>query len=151
LDTPIGRIYVVTDGTAVVEIAYERPDCPEVRANHGALRQLEEYFAGERISFDVEINLGKISRFYTAIYSALSKIPYAATCSYRELAELAGSPRAARAAGQAMSGNPLPIIIPCHRVIASDGSLGGYTGGIGVKEKLLALERRYEIARRVIE
>ncbi|MBF0318174.1 MAG: methylated-DNA--[protein]-cysteine S-methyltransferase [Nitrospirae bacterium] len=147
LDTPIGRIYAVTEGVAVVEIAFERPLCPEADQEHAALRQLREYFNGERFSFDVEINPGRISGFYAAVYRVLREIPYAATCSYKELAQRAGSPSAARAVGQAMSKNPIPVILPCHRVIASDGTLGGYTGGIGVKEKLLALEKRYESAR----
>ncbi|MEO5361659.1 MAG: methylated-DNA--[protein]-cysteine S-methyltransferase [Nitrospirota bacterium] len=144
LETPIGLVYVVSDGASVVEIAFERPPYPEGHdAGDCAITQLKEYFKGERFVFDVAINLAKISTFYTAVYRALREIPYGTVCSYKELAAMAGSPSAARAVGQAMSHNPIPIILPCHRVIASDGSLGGYTGGISIKEKLLALERQY--------
>lgn len=151
LETPVGWMYVISDGASVIEIAFERPSLP--KAPHQGentvtqiLRQLKEYFAGERFVFDVEINPGKLSTFYTAVYMALREIPYGVTCSYKELAAMAGSPRAARAVGQAMSRNPLPVIIPCHRVISSDGSPGGYTGGAGIKEKLLVMERQYAAA-----
>ncbi|KWT93558.1 methylated-DNA--[protein]-cysteine S-methyltransferase [Candidatus Magnetominusculus xianensis] len=143
LETPIGLVYVVSDGASVVETAFERPPYQEVHDAGGcAITQLKEYFKGERFVFDAAINLGKISTFYTAVYRALREIPYGTVCSYKELAAMAGSPSAARAVGQAMSHNPIPIILPCHRVIASDGSLGGYTGGISIKKKLLALERQ---------
>ncbi|MBF0458433.1 MAG: methylated-DNA--[protein]-cysteine S-methyltransferase [Nitrospirae bacterium] len=151
LETPVGWLYVVSDGASVVEIAFERPPVPEGHGHEGhagahAVRQLMEYFRGERFTFDVAINPTKVSNFYTAVFMALREIPYGITCSYKELAAMAGSPLAARAVGQAMSRNPIPVIIPCHRVIASDGSHGGYTGGVGVKEKLLAMERQYASA-----
>ncbi|MCG6553570.1 MAG: methylated-DNA--[protein]-cysteine S-methyltransferase [Candidatus Magnetominusculus sp. LBB02] len=143
LETPLGRLYIVSEGASVVEVAFERPAFPEGNDKTGASRQLKEYFSGGRFAFDIAINPGRLSGFYTAVYKALCEIPYGAVCSYKELAKMAGSPNAARAVGQAMSRNPIPIIMPCHRVTAADGSLGGYTGGIGIKKKLLDLERRY--------
>ncbi|MBF0488697.1 MAG: methylated-DNA--[protein]-cysteine S-methyltransferase [Nitrospirae bacterium] len=151
LETPIGWIYVVSDGVFVTEIAFERPPYPEGQAGGAVARQLKEYFDGERFVFDIGINYGRFSMFYSVVYKALREIPYGVTCSYKELAERAGSPSAARAVGQAMSHNPIPIILPCHRVIASDGSLGGYSGGVAIKEKLLALEKQYVNARKDTE
>ncbi len=148
LETPIGWIYVVSDGVFVTEIAFERPPYPEGQAGGDAAIQLQEYFKGERFVFDAAINPGRVSAFYTVVYKALGEIPYGVTCSYKKLAERAGRPSAARAVGQAMRNNPIPIILPCHRVIASDGSLGGYSGGVAIKEKLLALERQYAITRK---
>ncbi|MBF0517421.1 MAG: methylated-DNA--[protein]-cysteine S-methyltransferase [Nitrospirae bacterium] len=143
VDTPIGWVYIVTDGAAVVEITFEMPPYPQLYDGGRAASELQEYMIGKRFTFDVPIKPGRHSKFYAAVYKALREIPYGATRSYKELAAAAASPNAARAVGQAMGRNPIPIILPCHRVIASDGSLGGYTGGVTIKEQLLALERRY--------
>lgn len=102
---------------------------------------LRRYFAGERVSFGrYRIALDGISPFLVACLLAARRIPHGQVRSYGWLAAAAGSPKAARAAGQAMARNPAPIIIPCHRVIASDGSLGGFGGGLAMKRRLLELE-----------
>jgi methylated-DNA-[protein]-cysteine S-methyltransferase len=107
-----------------------------------AERELAEYFAGRRQAFDVPLDLSGWPPFTRKILEELRKVPYGATLTYGELAARAGYPRAARAVGQAMAANPLPIIIPCHRVVAADGRLGGYSGGAGLptKQWLLAFE-----------
>ena len=102
--------------------------------------QLARYFAGEAVRFDVPLDLSAGTAFQRAVWRACARIPYGDTRSYGELARLAGRPGAARAAGGAMHANPLPIIVPCHRVIRSDGSLGGFGLGISLKKKLLRLE-----------
>lgn len=96
--------------------------------------QLEAYFEGKRKSFNLPLHF-ECSTFHKEIYSALLNVPYGSTLSYKELATLAGNPSAARAVGTAMANNPLPILVPCHRVLKSDGSLGEYSGGEGVKSK----------------
>lgn len=110
--------------------------------------ELEEYFAGRRRSFAVPLDLSGQAPFTGRVLEALRAVPFGATLTYGELALRAGNPRAARAAGSAMAVNPLPIVIPCHRVIAAGGRLGGYSGGGGVrtKEWLLAFEQRNHLA-----
>jgi methylated-DNA-[protein]-cysteine S-methyltransferase len=104
--------------------------------------QLCEYLNGDRVSFDVNIDLSALSRFHQQVLMAAWEIPHGRIATYGEIARRIGKPKAARAVGQALSRNPVPIVIPCHRVIASDGSLGGYSGGGGLetKAKLLELE-----------
>ena len=102
--------------------------------------QLEEYFCGERREWDVRLDLGGASDFFRRAWEACRAIPCGETRSYRWLAEQAGNPRAARGAGQAMARNRVPLVIPCHRVIGSDGALHGFGGGLGLKERLLYLE-----------
>jgi methylated-DNA-[protein]-cysteine S-methyltransferase len=101
--------------------------------------QLGEYFAGKRREFDLELApVG--TDFQLRVWNALRKIPYGAVRNYGDIARAIGQPGAARAVGQANGCNPLPIVIPCHRVIASDGTVGGYSGGLAIKHRLLALE-----------
>ena len=105
-----------------------------------AEHELKEYFAGKRREFTVRLEvLG--SKFDTMVWSALRSIPYGEVRSYRWLSELIGHPNAYRAVGGALSRNPLPIFLPCHRVVRSDGGLGGYSAGVGVKRFLLKLEK----------
>jgi len=105
----------------------------------GVCRQLDEYFAGERRQFDLALDL-RGPEFYRRCWEALLRIPYGETWSYARLAAAVGSPQASRAVGQANHHNPVAIIVPCHRVIASNGSLAGYAGGLAAKEFLLNLE-----------
>jgi methylated-DNA-[protein]-cysteine S-methyltransferase len=105
-----------------------------------AARQLEEYFAGRRRSFDVPLDRRLSTGFRRSVQEHLTRIGYGRTESYAEVALAAGSPRAVRAVGSACATNPLPVVVPCHRVLRSDGSLGGYIGGLEAKSALLALE-----------
>lgn len=102
-------------------------------------RQLEEYFAGERREFTLSLDL-RGTEFQLRCWRALLEIPFGVTRSYSEQARLVGSPNGFRAVGAANGANPIVIIVPCHRVVASDGTLGGYGGGLAIKEKLLRLE-----------
>ena len=105
-----------------------------------AVRELREYFAGKRRRFTVKLHL-EGTPFQERAWAAMRRIPYGATISYAQQAKQIGKPRATRAVGSANGANPVPIIVPCHRVIASDGSLGGYALGLAMKRRLLALEQ----------
>ncbi len=151
LETPIGTLLIAGDESAVRRIAFPqrgktaRPEPGWQASARGpvgeARRQLREYFAGRRSDFDVPLALeGTV--FQRAVWQRLREIPYAATISYGELARRVGNPKASRAVGSANGANPLPIVIPCHRVIAGDGTLGGFGGGLPTKQFLLELEQR---------
>ncbi|MFC7597436.1 methylated-DNA--[protein]-cysteine S-methyltransferase [Terrabacter sp. GCM10028922] len=157
VDSPVGRLLLAATDSGVVRVAYEVEDHDQVLDTLGAsigsrilrggdrldelARELEAYFGGRRRSFDVPLDLRLAHGFRLAVLRHLGEIPYGATESYGEVAVAAGSPRAVRAVGSACATNPLPIVVPCHRVVRSDGTLGGYLGGLPVKERLLALER----------
>ena len=144
--SPLGNICCVLEGDSLVEITIkERPrfapaGCPLVD-NMALKKELDEYFEGRLKKFIHKIKFITGTPFEHKVWRALKKIPAGQTRSYKWIAEQAGSPKAVRAAGQALGKNPLPIIVPCHRVIASDGALTGYSsGGVKVKEYLLGLE-----------
>ncbi len=147
--SPVGNIYCVFAGPFLVEIAIrERPvhsdglseSAPPL--NNSFKTELEAYFAGRQKLFRQKIKFLDGTAFEHKVWRALRGIPYGETRSYRWIAECADSPKAVRAAGQALKKNPLPIILPCHRVIASDGSIGGYSGGVEVKQWLLTHEQK---------
>jgi methylated-DNA-[protein]-cysteine S-methyltransferase len=104
-------------------------------------RELDEYLAGRRRSFELELDLRGLTVFARRVLQAAARIPYGQTATYAQVARLAGSPRGARAAGNALGANPIPIVLPCHRVVHAGGGLGGYTGGLERKRTLLAIER----------
>jgi methylated-DNA-[protein]-cysteine S-methyltransferase len=145
LDTPVGRLVLESDGDVLIGIwlPTERKgplsrgdDAPPVLKDTAT--QLEEYFAGERTEFDVPMELDGTA-FQRDVWHELSRIPYGVTISYGELARRVGRPKGPRAVGQANGKNPIPIIVPCHRVLASNG-IGGYGGGLPMKRALLAVE-----------
>lgn len=150
VDSPLGRILIAGDGSGLRLIDFQRGQGstgvdPEWRRGAGSLlraaRQLEAYFAGELVRFDLELAPEGTS-FQQAVWQALRGIPYGETVSYGELARRVGKPKASRAVGAANGRNPLPIVIPCHRVIGANGTLTGYGGGLQIKRALLELERR---------
>jgi methylated-DNA-[protein]-cysteine S-methyltransferase len=104
-------------------------------------RQLDEYFAGTRHSFDVPLDHALSGGFRARVQHSLPDIGYGRTATYAEVAAAVGNPKAVRAVGTACATNPLPVVVPCHRVLRSDGTLGGYVGGAAVKRELLELER----------
>jgi len=149
-NTPVGPILLGMDEVGLRFIHFQqgenalRPD-PEWRLVEDlpgdAVSQLRSYFAGELRQFDLPL-APEGTTFQLEVWAAIEEIPYGQTLSYAGLARRIGRPRAVRAVGAANSQNPLPIVIPCHRVIGSDGSLTGYGGGVRIKEALLALERK---------
>jgi methylated-DNA-[protein]-cysteine S-methyltransferase len=154
LDSAIGPLLIAGDENAVQVISFPKdgaPTTPEPgwiestdAARGGALgeavRQLREYFTGRRTEFDFPMQ-PQGTPFQLAVWKCLTEIPYGETISYGELAKRVGNPKAARAVGAANGANPLPIVVPCHRVIGANGKLTGFGGGLPTKEKLLALEK----------
>jgi methylated-DNA-[protein]-cysteine S-methyltransferase len=150
LESPIGTLLLAGDASGLQQILFStdgrpaRPD-PEWQEDPSALtepvRQLNAYFAGQLEQFDLAL-LPQGTPFQQKVWSELQKIPYGETISYGELARRIGNPKASRAVGLANGSNPISIVIPCHRVIGSNGKLTGYGGGLPIKEKLLALEKR---------
>jgi O-6-methylguanine DNA methyltransferase len=116
----------------------------EPRAMDAALSQLREYFAGTRRTFELPLD-AQGTTFQRTVWSQVSRIPYGSTATYGDIAQLVGKPRASRAVGGAVGANPLPIVIPCHRVIGSGGELTGFGSGLGIKEALLRLEGAYPL------
>ena len=148
IDSPVGRLLLAGDGESLIQVGFQSGPRP-LRPADGwivdaapfrvAMRQLDEYFAGERRRFDLPL-APRGTEFQRRVWRALTEIPYGKTTSYGELARHIGKPSASRAVGLANGANPLPIIVPCHRVIGADGSLTGFGGGLPIKRKLLALE-----------
>lgn len=144
-DTPYGSMGLAEEAGAIVRLYLPGESVPRIAPHETSLlaegrRQLSEYFGGERKSFDLPL-APEGTAFRKKVWNALTEIPYGETITYGELACRAGNPKAVRAVGGANHHNPIPIIIPCHRVIGADGTLTGYGGGLELKEKLLTLER----------
>lgn len=155
-DSPVGALLLVATERGLVRVAFERQDHDAVltalaastsprilrapRRLEPVVRELEEYFTGRRRTFDLPLDVSPDPGFRSAVRRLLPGIGYGRTVSYTELAGLAGRPTAVRAVASACATNPLPVIVPCHRVLRSDGSLGGYVGGLDAKRTLLDLE-----------
>jgi methylated-DNA-[protein]-cysteine S-methyltransferase len=149
LDSPIGPLLIAGDQEGVRHIRFPKngkaakPERGWIEASSGAVAeavaQLRQYFAGRRTEFDLPL-APEGTAFQRAVWNELQRIPYGQTISYGELARRIGKPKASRAVGSANGANQIPIVVPCHRVIASGGKLGGFGGGLPVKEALLALE-----------
>lgn len=159
--SPVGRLFLAASAHGLVALEFDqrRPGQQSIRPNprnlkeesanarfedsgsamQAYVRQLEEYFAGKRREFNFPLDL-RGTEFQLACWRALLKIPYGETRSYADIARAVGRPQGFRAVGMANNRNPVAIVVPCHRVIASDGSLCGYGGGLEVKRKLLELE-----------
>lgn len=146
-DSPVGKLTLISDGKALRHCEFENPRYPYEAAPRGedkiianARRQLDAYFAGKLKAFDLPL-APHGTEFQRRVWDALLKIPYGVTRSYGQQATAIGSPKAMRAVGLANGRNPIAIIIPCHRVIGSNGSLTGYGGGMERKRLLLDLEQ----------
>lgn len=156
IDTPLGALLLAATEQGLVRVAYACEDHDGVlerlasrvspRLLHAparldlAAREIEEYFAGRRQQFDLPLDFRLSQGFRRTVLSHLRDIAYGRTASYAALAAAAGNPRAVRAAGTACATNPLPVVVPCHRVVRSDGTVGQYVGGTDAKKLLLALE-----------
>jgi len=156
IETPLGSLLLAATEHGLVRVAFDLEDHAAVLARLAAdvsprvlfaprrlddtARQLEEYFAGRRHVFELPVDLQLAHGFRRTVLGHLRAIPYGATESYATVARAAGKPTAVRAAAGACSHNPLPVVIPCHRVVRSDGTIGGYLGGADAKRRLLELE-----------
>jgi methylated-DNA-[protein]-cysteine S-methyltransferase len=147
IDTPIGPLHLVATDAGLRGVLWPEDPVPAATGGHGdpvlaaAADQLEAYFAGTRRAFDLPLDVVG-TPFQTAAWLALAAIPFGTTVSYGEQARRLGHPGAARAVGAANARNPLPIVLPCHRLVGARGELTGYGGGLPVKRALLAHERR---------
>ena len=156
LDTSVGRLLLAATGRGLVRVAFDCEDheralatiaaeiSPRILRAPGRLdaaaREIDEYLSGARRRFDLKLDLSLSRGFRREVLRRLRRIAYGRTASYAAVAEAAGSPRAVRAVGTACATNPLPLVVPCHRVVRSDGTIGQYAGGASVKERLLAME-----------
>jgi len=157
VDTPVGKVVAAQTKRGLATLSYEdgRLDrllerlsdglSPRILEAPGRLdevrRELDEYFEGKRHGFDLKIDLSLIKTpFAKRLLQATARIPFGETRTYRDMATAAGNPLAVRAAGNALGHNPIPIVVPCHRVLRSGGAIGGYTGGLDRKIRLLATE-----------
>jgi methylated-DNA-[protein]-cysteine S-methyltransferase len=146
-ESPLGPLTLVGGPAGLSALDFPGHDAPldEDRRDPApfadAVGQLEEYFAGRRVCFDVPLDLAGGTPFQRSVWNALLEIPCGATTTYRALARAVGRPDAVRAVGSAVGRTPVPIIVPCHRALGSDGSLTGYRGGLRRKQALLDLER----------
>ena len=148
IKTPFGHLYMAASPKGIQALYWEKPLYKDTSKDPQALahlteaeKQLKEYFAGKRYKFELKYDLIGTD-FQKKVWKSLAKLPYGSTCSYKDLAAKTGSPKAFRAVGSANGKNPLPIFIPCHRVINAQGQLGGYSGkgGLQTKKFLLDLE-----------
>lgn len=156
IDSPVGPLLVAATEQGLVRVAYAREDhdgvlqqladkvSPRILRAPTRLdtvaRELDEYFAGVRRTFDIPLDWRLSAGFRSTVLHHLPEIGYGQTASYAAVAQLAGNPKAVRAVGTACATNPLPVIVPCHRVVRSDGAMGGYLGGVDAKRILLDLE-----------
>jgi methylated-DNA-[protein]-cysteine S-methyltransferase len=156
IDSPLGGLLLAATPQGLVRVAYEIEDHDRVldtlayrlsprvlrapRRLDAAARQLDEYFARQRQAFDLPLDLSLSRGFRQLVQRHLAEIGYGQTRTYGQVAELVGNPRAVRAVGTACATNPLPVVVPCHRVLRADGTSGGYVGGSRAKKALLRLE-----------
>lgn len=156
VDTPIGELLLAATGKGLVRVAFRSQGLDDVLASLASTvsprilraparldavsRQLDEYFARQRTAFDVPLDLRLAGGFRRSVIEHLPTIGYGHTASYAQVAAAAGSPKAVRAVGTACARNPIPVVLPCHRVVRSDGSFGGYAGGPDAKRTLLTME-----------
>jgi methylated-DNA-[protein]-cysteine S-methyltransferase len=156
VDSPIGELLLAATPTGLVRVGFPGEDEDDALARLAARvsprilerperldrarRELDEYFAGRRREFDLDLDWQLTAGFRRRVLEATAEIPFGETSTYTAMAGAAGSPRAHRAAGSALGSNPLPVVVPCHRVLRVGGALGGYGGGLEVKEMLLRLE-----------
>ncbi|WP_415911981.1 methylated-DNA--[protein]-cysteine S-methyltransferase [Neptuniibacter sp. QD37_11] len=146
MNTALGSLLIKANNSAITSIHFlqDNETVPELLGNaltNQCVSELSEYFAGKRVRFDVPLAPDG-TKFQQSVWNALNEIPYGKTCSYGEVAKKIGNPKAARAIGMANNRNPIPIIIPCHRVLGSNGNLTGYAGGLENKSYLLNLETK---------
>ncbi|HUQ16522.1 MAG TPA: methylated-DNA--[protein]-cysteine S-methyltransferase [Candidatus Saccharimonadales bacterium] len=157
LDSPLGPLWVAITAKGVAAIHYgaEPPErelrrlhrvygpgvVPDHRRSSVLARELDQYFRGKRRTFDIPADLAGLTLFQRRVLAQTANIPFGELLTYRRIATRLGNAKASRAVGGAVGANPIPIVVPCHRVVATDGSLGGYAGGLDAKRILLSIER----------
>lgn len=147
MDTPLGTLYLLVTGERLSGVRFDKPHIKAGDAPQPVKEELTAYFDGRLREFTMDFALTGGTGFEKQVWLALGKIPYGETRSYKWLAERVGRPGGSRAVGQALAKNPLPIVLPCHRVVESHGRLGGYTPGVNLKRRLLALEYYHSMSK----
>lgn len=145
-ESPVGTLYLIFSGASLAGISFESPRIKAGKAPDSFLRELEDYFAGSLRKFKQKIAFLEGTEFERQVWLALREVPFGETRTYKWLADRVGRPRGPRAVGQALSKNPLPIVLPCHRIIESHGDIGGYSSGVDIKRRLLAMEYYHALA-----
>jgi methylated-DNA-[protein]-cysteine S-methyltransferase len=143
LHSPVGTLFLVFGPSALIGISFEKPSgiVPrQSKISARARKELEEYFTEGRTEFTISTSFAEGTGFEQEVWGALKEVPYGETRTYKWIAEKIGKPHAFRAVGNALGKNPIPIIYPCHRIIESDGSIGGYSSGVDIKRRLLEIE-----------
>ena len=141
--SPVGQLYLVFRSLSLVRLMFDKPEgivSRQTAASTDAGKELEEYFSLGRMDFNIRTDFAEGTDFEKEVWESLRQIPYGETRTYKWIAEHMGKPHASRAVGNALAKNPIPIIYPCHRIIESDGSIGGYTPGLDIKRRLLEIE-----------
>jgi methylated-DNA-[protein]-cysteine S-methyltransferase len=157
VDSPLGPLWIAVGPRGLLNIhygaepsplelrrivrAYGPGVLPDARRVDDVARELDQYFNGKRRDFDIAVDLSPLTPFQRKVLAVTADVPYGELITYAKVAHNAGNDRAYRAAAGAIGDNPIPIVVPCHRVVASDGTLGGYAGGLDAKRRLLKLER----------
>ena len=150
--SPIGKLYIEASNIGLTRVKFkpgiEYKKSGNTQSPHlvKAINQLEEYFQGDRTDFDIALDWSQATDFYKEVWTELLKIPYGKTVAYSDIAIALHNPKAVRAVGMANGKNPIPIIVPCHRVIGKNGYLHGFTGGLDIKEQLLQIENPSKFA-----
>ena len=147
VESPIGPLGVILDGETVVGVRFGASHGSPPEPGHPAGEQLTDYFAGTLTEFTVPVELRGGSEFERAVWSEIASIPYGEMWTYGQIAKSLGDPGAARAVGTACNHNPVPVIVPCHRVVGAGGKLTGFGGGLPRKRQLLELEARVALQR----
>lgn len=142
-ESPLGALYLTFSGEYLVRISFKKPmqvSFKKGSAPEGFLKELKDYFHGVNSSFKQKIKFLDATEFDKKVWHSLKEIPFGETRTYKWIAQQIGNPKAVRAVGRALSRNPMPIVIPCHRVIESNGSIGGFSEGVDIKIRLLKME-----------
>jgi len=142
-ESPLGTLFLIFSGKLLAGLAFEKPENISYKAGSSPekfIHELTIYFNGSEVEFSQEVIFLKGTEFERRVWDTLKKIPFGETRSYKWVAEQTGSSGATRAVGRALSKNPIPVVVPCHRVIESDGSIGGYSSGVDIKRRLLDIE-----------
>ena len=142
-ESPVGPLYLIFTGKSLAGISFKKPSQTAFKkdsAPKSFVKELGDYFQGADRGFNQKIKFLEGTDFEKKVWSCLKNIPFGETRTYKWIAEKIGNPSATRAVGQALSKNPVPIVLPCHRIIESDGSIGGYSSGVNIKRRLLEME-----------
>ncbi len=143
--SPLGTIYLIFSGKSLMGISFKKPRVKRGKSPDNFTEELSGYFEGNLRKFSLKTVFDEGTEFEKSVWEAARDVPYGETRSYKWLADRVGSPGGSRAVGQALAKNPIPIVVPCHRIIESTGDIGGYSSGVNIKRRLLEMEYYYSL------